>query len=121
MNAKPLVFIFIVILSAGNVFLSLEYFNTRQVLAKDESIIAQRQIDQRVIHFANLVINKVLNATGEVSFDDRLSLENAVRDTKDTQLLTQWNDFTAAKDETSAQREMKKLLGLLIGKIGSGI
>jgi hypothetical protein len=55
-----------------------------------------------------------------VSFDDRLSLENAVRDTKDTQLLAQWNSFTAAKDEAGAQQEMKSLLSLLISKMNFG-
>jgi hypothetical protein len=107
----------ILLLLAGNVFLGLELFYARQNLAKDEGVIAQRQTDQRVIHFTNLVINKVLNAQGEVSFDDRLALENAVRDTKDAQLLAQWNSFTAAKDESAAQQEMKKLLSLLVAKM----
>ena len=109
----------ILVLFAGNVFLGLGLFYARQDLAKDEAVIVQRQTDQRIIHFANLVINKVLNAQGEVSFDDRLSLENAVRDTKDTELLAQWNNFTAAKDEASAQHEMKKLLSLLVAKMNS--
>ena len=89
-------------------------------MTRDESLIAQGKTDQRIVHFANLVINKVLNASGEVSFDDRLSLENAVRDTKDTQLLAQWNSFTAAKDEAGAQQEMKSLLSLLISKMNFG-
>ena len=118
MNTKPLVIISVLVLLAGNVFFGINYFYARQELAKDQAVIGQRQINQKVIHFANLVINKVLNAAGEVSFDDRLALENAVRDTKDAQLLTQWNNFTAAKDEASAQREMKNMLSLLIEKIG---
>ena len=107
MNTKPFITAVILILFAGNVFLGLGLFYARQDLAKDESTIAQRQTNQQVIHFANLVINKVLNASGEVSFDDRLALENAVRDTKDAQLLAQWNNFTAAKDEAGAQQQMK--------------
>ena len=120
MDTKPLLTVCILVLFAGNVILGLSYFYARQDLAREESLIAQVQTNQKVIHFANLVINKVLNATGEVSFEDRLALENAVRDSKDAQLLDQWNNFTAAKDEVGAQREMKGLLSLMVKKIGNG-
>jgi hypothetical protein len=118
MNTKPLVIICIfLILLAGNIVLGWLYFNARNELAQAKNAIAARQTNEKIADFAGLVVDKVLKAQGEVSFDDRLKLENAVRDTKDAELLAQWNKFTASQNETDAQNEMKNLISLLVVKM----
>ena len=67
--------------------------------------------------FGQLFIEKVLEAQGEVEFETRLELENAVRDLNDEELLNQWKLFVASGDETSAQKEVRNLLKMLMNKI----
>ena len=70
-------------------------------------------------YFLNLFIDKVLNAQGEVSFEDRLQLENRVRDLKDPEVLAQWEKFTGSASEEQVQVEVKNLLALLVKKISN--
>lgn len=119
MNPKFLTTAVILILIAGNLTFGLLWFYAQKELSACQQKIAVQQTNDKTIDFAGLVVEKVLKAQGEVSFDDRLQLENTVRETKDQELLTQWNKFTASKNETDAQNEMKNLLGLLISKIRS--
>lgn len=119
MNTKLLLAACLVISLAANVFLGISYLKDQKEIENDKNVIATDVINKKIVNFNRLVIEKVLKAGGEVSFDDRLQLENGVRDTKDEELLAQWNNFTAAKDEPAAQQEMKNLLGLLAQKIAS--
>ena len=120
MSIKPLAIALLAVSLVGNVFLAFYCIRAQQEITRDREIVAARSFNGKVVEFNRLVIEKVLRAGGEVSFDDRLTLENAVRDTKDQELLAQWNKFTAAKDEVTAQQEMKNLLSLLAEKIQSG-
>ena len=44
--------------------------------------------------------------------ETRLSLENAVRDLKDEEIMAEWQNFIASKTEADAQTSVKKLLGI---------
>ncbi|MEI8175216.1 MAG: hypothetical protein WCG28_04675 [bacterium] len=79
--------------------------------------ITQTELNEKVISFASMFINKVLKSEKEVDFETRLSLENAVRDLKDEEVMSEWQNFTASKTEIEAQNSVKKLLGILISKI----
>jgi hypothetical protein len=52
-----------------------------------------------------------------VSFDDRLQLENMVRDLKDDAILAEWNKFVNSQTSAEAQGEVKNLLDILVLKI----
>ena len=52
-----------------------------------------------------------------MDFETRLSLENAVRDLKDKEVMEEWQNFTGSKTEAEAQNSVKKLLGILINKV----
>lgn len=69
-----------------------------------------------MLHFARLFVDKVLTQ-GNVSFEERLQLENAVRDTKDEELLKLWSSFLESKTEAEAQEKVKALLTTLLKKI----
>ncbi len=117
-NKKALIVsIIILILLAGNVFLGIKCFLQGQenTLAKKQ-IINQEQ-DNKIISFLNLFILKVLKADGEVSFEDRLQLENDVRNLKNEEILNQWERFTESSSEEQVQIEVKNLLELLVKNI----
>lgn len=105
------------ILVAGNIFFGVEYFILQNKCKTIEKNLALERQNGKVINFSRLFIEKVLKAEGEVSFEERLKLENAVRDLNDSEVLVQWEKFTGSKTEAIAQQEVKNLLSLLVNKI----
>ena len=85
--------------------------STLQVLAHRQTILGH------TLSFSILFIDKVLNAKGEVTFEDRLQIENAVRDLEDPEILDRWKQFTESKTEEEAQMNVKVLLSLLIHRL----
>ena len=69
------------------------------------------------MNFTKLFITQVLRADGEVDFETRLKLENAVRELNDQNILAQWQKFVESETEEEAQEEVKNLLGMLVNKI----
>ena len=117
MNKNRISVIFIIILLAGNVFFAFEYLTVYGELQTIKSAEVKVELNQKVLDFASLFIKKVLQAETEVDFETRLSLENAVRDLKDEEIMSEWQNFTASKTELEAQNSVKKLLGTLVEKI----
>ena len=70
-----------------------------------------------VLSFAKTFVEKVLAAEGEISFEDRLKLENDVRELNDEEILNQWMMFAESNTEEVAQKEVINLLSLLLEKI----
>ncbi|MFA5778351.1 MAG: hypothetical protein WC870_02590 [Candidatus Paceibacterota bacterium] len=116
-NEKRFVVIFIVILVISNVFFAYKFFSFSKELETIKSNQVKVELNQKIINFASMFIKKVLQAEKEVDFETRLSLENAVRDLKDEEVMAEWQNFTASKTEADAQNSVKKLLGILITKI----
>lgn len=110
-------FILVVLLVAANFLWGFFYFTQRKELADFRVKTERRETNARVVEFSKLFINDVLKAEGEVDFEKRLTLENAVRALKDPEIFAQWGRFVGSKSEASAQAEVKNLLGLLIDKI----
>lgn len=113
---KIILTIIILILVAVNVFFGVSYFFARQQLQIVERQLNIQQNSTKIVNFTKLFIEKVLKAEKEVSFEDRLKLENAVRDLNDDEILRQWEKFTASKTELEAQEAVKNLLELLVKK-----
>ena len=114
---KRIFVIVIFVLIAGNVFFGYNYYQAHKELQAMKSTQAKIEQNQKVIDFASMFIEKVLKANKEVDFETRLSLENAVRDLKDDEVMAEWQKFTASKTEADAQNSVKELLGILITKI----
>jgi len=95
----------------------LNYFLTYQELQTIKSTQVKVELNQKVLNFTSLFIKKVLQAEGEVDFETRLSLENAVRGLEDQAIMKEWQNFVNSKTETSAQESVKNLLGILVDKI----
>ena len=105
------------ILLVGNILLAIRLYSAQSELTELRRVVEARQINDKVLDFSKLFIVKVLKSETEVSFEDRLSLESAVRDLNDGQILTQWQKFTGSETEEEAQNEVKNLLELLVNRI----
>ena len=110
------IILFGVLLIAG-VFLGLRYFTLTKELSELKTNQNKVEIDEKVVDFASMFIKKVLQADQEVDFETRLSLENAVRDLEDEEIMAEWQNFVGSKTEQEAQDSVKKLLEILINKI----
>lgn len=109
----------IVILFCFSAFFAFQYFTLLNEFQILKSTQAKVEINQKVINFTALFIDKVLKAESEIDFETRLTLENAVRDLKDDEIMAEWQKFTGSQTEAEAQNGVKKLLGILITKIQS--
>ena len=117
-NKNRLVLIIVIgVLVIGNAFFIPNYFFTFQELQEIKSTQTKTELNTKVVNFTSMFIKKVLQAEKEVDFETRLSLENAVRDLKDEQIMSEWQNFIGSKTEQEAQNSVKKLLGILVSKI----
>lgn len=105
------------VLVAVVIVLSVQLYIANQSLTIADNTVKTFQYDQKILNFTKMFVGKVLKADGEVSFDDRLALENAVRGIDDKTVFDQWQKFINAKTALDAQIEVKNLLELLINKI----
>ena len=111
------IIIIIAALVTGDVFFAYNYFSVKQELQTIKSGESKSALNEKIIDFTSLFIKEVLQANTEVNFETRLSLENAVRELKDAEVMAEWQNFTGSKTEQEAQNSVKKLLGILITKI----
>ena len=77
------------------------------------------EVNGKVIEFANAFITIVLPPQGEVDFEDRLKLENMVRDIGDKEIFDVWSAIPESTSENVAQKRVLDLLEILIGKIST--
>lgn len=107
----------IIILAAAVVVLIGQNYLERQNLIVAENTVKTLQYNQKILNFTKMFITKVLKADGEVSFEDRLELENAVRAIDNKTIFDEWQKFVNSKTALEAQIEVKNLLEILVDKI----
>ena len=109
--------VFLVVSSfVANVVLGVQLYGAnKKIQALEETV----RLNKSVLNFADLFISKVLKATSEISFEDRLQIENAVRDTKDQDIYDQWQKFVASQTLAEGQEEVKNILQLITKKLSS--
>jgi len=117
MTKQKTTLIIILVLLVGCVFFGFKYFSVVKELRQTKTVLETQVINEKVLDFTKLFIEKVLKAETEVDFETRLKLENAVRNLNDEEILIQWQKFTESKTEAEAQTEVKNLLEMLINKI----
>jgi len=111
----------IIIIAFGILLIVAVYFifktySLSKALSIAPSDAASVQKNEKVIDFARVFIEKVLNADTEVDFNTRLQLENDVRNLKDDEILAGWQKFTESKTNTEAAVNVRELLKILIMK-----
>lgn len=109
-----LVFIFLLF---GVIGLGVQcYFLINQQKALEKELENQKT-NEKIVTFLDLFIEKVLQSNQEISFEDRLKLENSVRDLNDSEILSLWETFTEATTADEVQSYCKDLLEALVKKI----
>lgn len=116
-KSSILLFSLVLILLFSTCLFAFLYLAERESLALAQKDLARRDFNKQTLDFAGLFINEVLRAKGEVDFEKRLMLENAVRGLNDAEIKTQWTKFVNSQSESDAQAEVKNLLALLFEKI----
>ena len=101
----------------GAFFFGIQYTLEAKQVSKLQQDLSLERTNVKVAAFLNLFIQKVLKTDKEISFEDRLQLENAIRDINDPILLAKWEAFTQANSETDIQARVKDLLEALVKKI----
>lgn len=109
--------IIFVLLVAGNVFFAVQYFVQAKEAQKIQQEVVKQKTNVKVVNFLNLFVQKVLKTDKEISFEDRLKLENAVRDINDPEIMAKWEQFTGGTNEAEIQLGVKNLLEVLVNKI----
>jgi hypothetical protein len=107
--------VFVVLVIFNTVFV-FKYISASKRADIAEAAVSKEHSNAKILDFAGLFIEKVLQANGEISFDERLTMETAVRDLKDQEISAQWQKFTQSRDEKVAQIEVTNLLKLLVDK-----
>jgi hypothetical protein len=109
--------ILLIVLVAGNIFFSIQYMQNLkdQANAKDETVSNSIQVSRFLKLFVDVVLNNEAGKT--ISYDDRLKLENDIRQIKDVDLINQWDAFVASKDAKAGQANAVKLMKMLTNKL----
>ena len=102
------------VISAGSI---AKYVALKSDSTVNARVLTEYRYNDKVLEFMKTFIVKVLKAENEVSFEDRVTLENQVRDLKDQEITSTWNSFVKAQTELQAQDAVKKLLLLLVEKV----
>jgi len=115
-NSKSF-FVVIAILLVASIFFGIKSFSQGRELSRYRDAIQSQNDNAKTIQFTKLFVEDVLKADGEVGFETRLKLENAVRDLNDPVILAEWQKLVGSKTEAEAQIETKNLLDMLVGKM----
>lgn len=107
----------ITLLAASNIYLAVMYGLSQLEAAQTRSQLKSQETNEKALLFAKLFIDKVLLGEGTVDFEDRLKLENAVREINDQKIFNEWQTFTASQGDSEVQASAARLLGLLFDKV----
>lgn len=114
---KIIVILVIIVLVSMIGTVAFAYYNLSLEVDKLKEEINVQEDISKTIFFAKLFIDKVLLNNETVSFEDRLRLENAVRDLSDMKILNQWQKFVDSDSDDVAQKEAGGLFNMLLDKI----
>ncbi len=112
------VLVFILML-AGLIFFGWEAISLKAQLQAAQKTISQQQVNAKVLSFSKLFVANVLQGGQTVSFDQRLQLENAVRDINDEEIYAAWKKFTNASGQAEVQQDFYGLFNLLLTKLST--
>ena len=119
MQNSKILSILVVILLIGNIIFGWLYVSSKVTIRNLSTEVATHKVNSEVLLFTQLFVDKILHGSKEVSFEDRLQLENAVRDMNNKEIFDSWQTFTNAKTPTEVQQDFYILFHLLLGKVQS--
>ena len=114
-----LILLLAILLAVSGYALYGRYRTLTAELAAARAVADTTTLNRKILAFTKLFVDTVLNASQEVSFEDRLRLETAVRDLGNDDVLAAWQRFVGSASETDAQREVRNLLTVLLGALSA--
>ena len=106
------------VLVASNIFFAVQYVNDIKQQANQQEVTDQTTTTRiQISRFLKYFIDTVLNTKGSISMEDRIKLENDIRQIHDTDLIKLWDGFVASKDGKEAQVNAVKLMAMLSNKM----
>ena len=110
--------VLMLILVAGNIFFSIQYMDGIRTQSSKDAQEEAKSIERlQTARFLKLFIDTVLNTKEVISFENRVKLENDVRQLGDRAITTQWEAFIASKETKIAQEAAVKLMSMLGSKM----
>jgi hypothetical protein len=103
------------VLLCGNIYFSTQFIENLSKPTVTDSTDVTLHI--RATRSLKDFINKVLNTQNEVSFEDRVTLENDILQIHDPVVTNAWNAFVASKTAKEGQANAVKLLSLLVDRV----
>lgn len=103
------------VLVAGNIFFGIQY--TEALKEKSVPVVDNTSQHIKIARFLQEFIAVVLSPQGTVSVDDRVKLENDIRQLGDAELLAQWQAFVGSTDAVTAQKNAVLMMSLLSAKM----
>lgn len=116
-NSKKILIALLAVFVLTSAYLLSQVFLLKIGLREANKNIKAQQLNEKIVVFAQLFIDKVLSGQAEISFEDRLQLENAVRGLNDQEIFNQWQKFVKSGADQEGQQNLSKLLKLLVTKI----
>ena len=99
------------------VFGVFQYFVLQAKIDALNIELEKKETNEQILSFTQIVIEDVLQSSRDITLDERLRLENSVRDIGDDEIFDAWEAFTGSVTELEAQNNMAVLLNTLIDKI----
>ena len=116
-KTKIITNILLVVLVSGNIFFSIQYTENlkQQQMQKEDSIGTNIQVSRFLKLFVDVVLNTEVGKT--ISYDNRVKLENDVREIKDAEIIKSWDKFVESTDAKIAQKNAASLMKMLTNKL----
>jgi len=118
MEKEKFLIIIIILMAVILAGVTALYFFDKAELNNAKQVKIQ-QVNEKAMYLAKLFVEKVLRGESEVNFEDRLKLENAVRDLNDKEVFEQWQKIVNSKSAEETQQEVGTFLDLLMNKISN--
>ena len=111
--------ILMLVLVAGNIFFSIQYTEgIKQQADQAASITDQSATRIQAARFMKEFVDIVLNTSqGAISYDDRVKLENDVRQIGDSAVTKQWVAFVNSANAKTAQNNAVVLMSMVTNKM----
>lgn len=107
----------VLVLSLALLVGAMKYQEMQRELSRTQSLLNAQNLNEKILNFNGLFIEKVLKAESEVDSETRLKLENAIRDLNDEDVSDSWRAFVGSRTEAEAQKRIIDLLEILAKKI----
>jgi hypothetical protein len=102
----------IIVCAAG--FFAFQWYQTDKGY---NSLSAKYSENKKIDTFISLFVNNMLGVAKDISFDQRLQMENSVRSINNTQIFNKWEAFTTSSNSAAAQINAQALLQMLTNNL----